>query len=596
MILPKRLRSWHILLSLFTEEIAKELGEIILRLSVAIGPIKHGVLKGDENPDGFEGLTSKGDIEHLIPSEWLLADEIPHEFDRRAAMGEQLFFKKNRIEHKKGLVSVLLFDCGPMQLGGPKVVHLALLILFARRAESTGASFYWGVIQRDTWNTDVTRESINYLLKSSSPYDVSKDMIDLWREKTIELGEISDLYLVGEKHLKNSFTDSSTITIDDLYSNDILNIELLKKSNSKHRLTINLPKESDSIKILRNPFGEATSQNRDSRVVKHKIIPSKPPVFSQNNRKIAVSIEKTEENGQKKVGILLLSIPNSAAGQDKGQHGRARYIFPDKNSEIAGLQIIKKKCSYIFYNKEKITFRNFFQQDHVQNIIWAYTVPLEKDPFWRILKEDYHSERNQIYILDSNNCFYKENFSECELIDSDVILAHQIHSNILYAIKQDDTIEVKMIPGEKSFKYSIDSSASGKTFISEHGWTHYSCGLIAINTKGSLWTVDNGYEKKILINAPDSSKVIGVSMYYGDFLNDSGGHKPYIVVLEKDKKTISIISRDDYFEIYKSVDEIGQISMDIVHGNVAMITLSGSLIIYSPMRKEVLLNVSGGKS
>ena len=597
MILPKRLRAWHVLLSLFSEEIAKELGEIILRLSVAIGPIKHGVLKGKEDPDGFEGLTSKGDIHHLIPSEWLLADEIPHEFDRRAAMGEQLFFKKNQIEHKKGLVSVLLFDSGPMQLGSPKIAHLALLILFARRAEATGASFYWGVIQKDSWKTDVTKASINYLLKSSSPHDVSSDMIDIWKTKTEELGEISDFYLVGEEYLKNSFLNSGTIIINDLESDEKLDIKLFKKSNSKHRLTINLPMETDSIKILRDPFdSDMASQNRDNRIVKHRIIPLKPPVFSRNNRKIAISIENKHSKNKKSCGVLILSIPNSAAGQDKGQHGRPRYFFPYENDIIAGLQIFKKRCSYITNRDDIITLTNFFEPDHIEIKSNELNPPLESDPFWTVINKDNNDNTNKIYILDTKKNLYKIEDSKCELVESEVILAHHIHSFIIYAIKSDDEVEIRKIPGKESSKYKIDSHDKGKTFISEHGWSLESKGLMAINTKGSLWTINNGHDEKNLVNAPDSSEVIGISMFYGDFLNDKGEYKPYIVVLEKDKKTLSIISKDDYFEVYNSVDEIGQISMDIVYGNVAFVTLNGSLNIYSILRKEMLLNISGEES
>ena len=51
---------------------------------------------GDGEPDGYDGIASRGIYERLVTSEWLLADEEPDEFDRRAAMGEHTFTRLAR--------------------------------------------------------------------------------------------------------------------------------------------------------------------------------------------------------------------------------------------------------------------------------------------------------------------------------------------------------------------------------------------------------------------------------------------------------------------------------------------------------------------
>ena len=43
---------------------------------------------------------------------------------------------------------VLLFDTGPLQLGAPRLAHLALWIAHTRRAELVGARLLWGSVQR----------------------------------------------------------------------------------------------------------------------------------------------------------------------------------------------------------------------------------------------------------------------------------------------------------------------------------------------------------------------------------------------------------------------------------------------------------------
>ncbi|MCP3927039.1 MAG: hypothetical protein GY714_31150 [Desulfobacterales bacterium] len=615
MILPKRLRNWHVLLSLFPDEIAKDLGEIILRLSVAIGPLKHGVFKGNDEPDGFEGLTVKGNVEHLIPSEWLLADEIPHEFDRRAAMGEQLYFRLNKIEHKKGLVSVLLFDSGPMQLGGPKIVQLALLILFARRAESSGAAFFWGILQKKTWRSDVTEKSVMDLLRAGSPYDVSSDMIELWKSKITELGDISDFYIVGDENLKRSFKDNGLISINDLSFEESVCIDVYKKTNAKNSLSIDLPSGINALKILRNPFQSESVVSDDihQNTVKHKIIPFRPPVFSKNHRKIAVTVENPHtahsiskhKGSLKKItdscGVMILSIPNSAGGQAKGQHGKARYIFPQYGEELTGLEIIKRRCANITIQEDLIKLNKFNKNGDIISIKNSdLKIPEEGENFWTVIDQDdyYHSVKS-VYVLDSKRDLYKTDIlykdEIFEKIESNVVFVYHIHSLILYGIKREDEIEIKKIPEGDPLKYKLENGGSGKTFFSEYGWGFGTNGLIATNTKGKMWTLDNGVDVHSLINPPDGAEVIGVSMYNSNYTDDNGEYVPFIIVIEKDKKTISIINRSNYYEVYKSVEKISTITVDNMYGNVAFITDNGVFKVYSIARKETLLNIYTGE-
>ena len=53
---------------------------------------------------------------------------------------------KDRAREANRLI-IVLFDAGPLQLGAARLVHLALLILLARRAQEAGAELRWGILQ-----------------------------------------------------------------------------------------------------------------------------------------------------------------------------------------------------------------------------------------------------------------------------------------------------------------------------------------------------------------------------------------------------------------------------------------------------------------
>src|SRR5207249_6830439 len=113
------------------------------------------------------------------------AGEAPDEFTRRAAMGEHAFLQVARREPAGARVSVALFDGGPNQLGAPRLVHLAALIVLARRAEVAGAPFAWGVAQQPAGPlfTTVTGATLMRLLDARGPYEGRDVDLEVWRRR-----------------------------------------------------------------------------------------------------------------------------------------------------------------------------------------------------------------------------------------------------------------------------------------------------------------------------------------------------------------------------------------------------------------------------
>lgn len=204
MELPRALMPWAEWLDLFPTELIAPVGELVRRLDLAIGPLRTPTQPGQGEPNGFDGIARRGDYDRLLLSEWLLADEAPDEFLRRAAMNEHVFLEPARIAPAGARCSVALFDAGPNQLGAPRLAHLAALIVLARRAQAIGAQFQWGLLQEEERNlhSEVTRGSLSHLLKARSLREARDEDVAAWRVQAASLVGVEDCWLIGGKRLQ----------------------------------------------------------------------------------------------------------------------------------------------------------------------------------------------------------------------------------------------------------------------------------------------------------------------------------------------------------------------------------------------------------
>jgi hypothetical protein len=263
--LPAALRPWATQLSLFPEELVLSLGPHVARLSAALGALRpRGEASGGE-PMGYDGLARRGTYERLLLTEWLYAEEAPEEFIRRAAFGEHAFLRPSFRQPQGARRSVALLDAGPDQLGVPRLAHLALLVVLARRAEAAGAAFEWAVLQGAPGGGSfrgLTVAGINAWLAARSAEPATGAHLATWRE-VLKLGHApDDGWLVGPARLAR-FPEASGLSRVEVEEEVEVGLRRLKvqvrhATRAAREVALELPSADDCVRLLRDPFASRT--------------------------------------------------------------------------------------------------------------------------------------------------------------------------------------------------------------------------------------------------------------------------------------------------------------------------------------------------
>ncbi len=149
--LPPALRPWSESLAFLSVEAALHLGPLVRRLDALVR--RHDAHDAHEGePDGYGGLTTRGHPERLLLTEWLLAEEIPEEFIRRAAERELLHMEPAFLAPAPAGKVAVFCDVGPDQLGAARLVQLAALIVLHRRALARGSELVVGLSGETEWH------------------------------------------------------------------------------------------------------------------------------------------------------------------------------------------------------------------------------------------------------------------------------------------------------------------------------------------------------------------------------------------------------------------------------------------------------------
>jgi hypothetical protein len=269
--LPAALAPWAAQLVALPPELALTLAPWVGRLALAMGPLSSGQTRRTGEPDGYSGLSRRGSYERLVTAEWGVADLFPDEFLRRAAAGEHLFLDLARRAPEGAQRSIALVSAGPAQLGAPRLVHLAALIVLARRATAGGAGFSWGVLE-DPAHRLVDRldeAAIRRLLAARTAVAAGREAIASWlaaiggdarpgAAPDAAPGAAPDVWFIGgpEDAAPARRAGASCLVVRDLLEPHGRAVEAeIERRGARTRLRLELPAPALCARLLRDPYG-----------------------------------------------------------------------------------------------------------------------------------------------------------------------------------------------------------------------------------------------------------------------------------------------------------------------------------------------------
>jgi hypothetical protein len=271
---PEALAGWAPFLSLFDQSVVTALAPMVDRLARAIGPMAADDTGASDDPAGYDGVAKRGPYERLLPSEWLLAEEMPDEFLRRAATCEHLFYEIARRRPRGRRSAAVLVDVGPEVFGTPRIGALAALLVLAHRASAAGATFQWALAQRAGERfTEVGAEAVRALLGARAESGCSSG---IWRSAAHSfwaVDEAGEVWVVTGPHGARAAREpdgaspsgrgqnllASIVDVEDVIEPGVreLAVRVQARGRPEVGLRLPLPLEDSCVRVLRDPFPRA---------------------------------------------------------------------------------------------------------------------------------------------------------------------------------------------------------------------------------------------------------------------------------------------------------------------------------------------------
>ncbi|WP_249732438.1 hypothetical protein [Pseudomonas syringae] len=303
------------------------LADLFARLNPLLGPLRGMQQGGVPEPDGLGDLHRRGPYERLLASEWLLADELPDEFLRRAVVGEHLFLAPQYRTHQANRMIVVLFDAGPLQLGGPRLVHLTLLILLARRASEAGAELRWGSLQNAPQLHEFKDAAhLKQLLDARTYQTVTDEHWHTWRawlsEQNYDSGE---RWLVGQQ-LPATNARSCTHRVQIQRSLDGSSLMVALQDAGTRQVALPNPDERLALQLIKGEFDIARQITRTAvKTLIPRVALTLPPVIAGSGSHVALKLLDEP-------GLVVIKLP---APRQKKPFDVRRTLWNNRSTPLA---------------------------------------------------------------------------------------------------------------------------------------------------------------------------------------------------------------------------------------------------------------------
>lgn len=294
-LLPPALQPWRTWLEWFEPSLAAQVGALVQRLHPLLGRFHGQRQGGDPEPDGLGDLRRRGPYDRLLSTEWLLAEELPDEFLRRAATGEHLFVAPRQRARQAERLIVALFDAGPLQLGAPRLAHLALWILLARRAAEAGGELRWGVLQDPASQLQPAQSerALKDLLAARSFEPATDAHAARWQAALAAHDtEVGECWHIGHEWSPSAGRQeppSHQVRLRRDLSGESLEVAL-REGATERRMALSLPAAPEAVSLLKGRFDGRSAPNAPHEQLGQRLSLKRPPVISSNGRQVAVML------------------------------------------------------------------------------------------------------------------------------------------------------------------------------------------------------------------------------------------------------------------------------------------------------------------
>ena len=302
--LPPGLQAWAPSLGFLDVDTALHIGPLVRRLDALVRRVDATEAPEGE-PDGFGGLSRRGDPERMLLSEWLLADEMPLEFMRRAASAELLHLRTvTRRPTGRGRVAVLA-DVGPDQLGAPRLVQLAALIVLHRRAAARGSELAIGLTSEPPggWHTGELPELYEAWRRGHAPVPTAGEAFASW---TAAADAEDELWVLTGQPVEAGSARLLTIQEAEWGEDGVTGVDVRLR---QQRVRLPVPAGKISVRALR---GQALRRQGGPARAAAPIGSFSWPLFPSSDRRLVMRGERPEE-------IVVVTLP-----QDRTRSGKLR--------------------------------------------------------------------------------------------------------------------------------------------------------------------------------------------------------------------------------------------------------------------------------
>jgi hypothetical protein len=563
------------------------LGGWARRIAAALGPLP-GRRGGEGEPDGVSGLARRGPYERLLLSEWLLAEELPDEFVRRAAAGEHLFVERGRRTHAAARRSVALLDAGPDQLGAPRLAQLATLVVLAARAEAAGVEFTWGVAQDPAHGLTpgFTADLARRLLEARSLEAPRDDTLAAWRERLPPPAERDDLWLVGGPALLrgHGLEGASRLLVEDVPDPDARQVRLVLGSRltGRREVVLDLPAEPDCVRLVRDPFGVAVQAPGR---LPGTVIPQAGIVFHPRGHRLALRLE----------GGDLLDVPVPNSPRQPARH--ARIVRGAEGRAVIGVCWRGKRLAVARVDDDIIRVGDVVM---VSNPGEPRTPrpPSPGEPLCPCFA--WPGKAPRALLLDTAAVLHdlrSQPGASTTIPPSPgtdgycVVALHATGATLAYLLRARDgrlTLVVRS-PGDAEWAFDV-GSGTGRAFLSRRGDQLL---LSSEDASGGTWTVRRSAAHppppapmgERQLRPPDGTTVVGV------VAAETG---PALVLLEADRRRFSLLYQGGIEALCEARAEVVSSAVSAEASALAYVTRAGALGVWSLARRAVLVDLHPG--